>query len=63
MISTDKQSISDIQEEIVQIKKDLLDMKIKQKTRQQIKPHLIKQKKHRLAQLSTLEHQLKSKNH
>ena len=52
------QTTKKIQEEVRQIKKDLLDIKIKQKTQQQVKTHLFKKKKHRLAQLLTLKSQI-----
>ena len=48
-------SIKAIQEQIIQIKKDIVLMQIDKKTKQTIKPHEIKKKQHELAQLLTLE--------
>lgn len=47
-------SESDIQQEIISIKRELLELRIRKSTRQEIKPHLFKHKKHRLAQLLTI---------
>ena len=48
-------SIVEIQEKILELKKEIILMTIKQKTQQNIKPHIIKNKKHELAQILTLE--------
>ena len=46
-------------EEILNLKKELFDLRLKKATRQSIKPHLFKQSKHKIAQLLTLESQRK----
>nr|QCI05270.1 ribosomal protein L29 [Centroceras clavulatum] len=48
-------TINDIQEKITNIRKEIIFIKIKQKTQQTIKPNNLKKKKHILAQLLTLE--------
>ncbi len=48
-------NLSEIQEKIIQLKKEIILLKIKKITQQNIKPHLIKNKKHLLAQLLTIE--------
>uniref|UniRef100_A0AAU7YRI7 Large ribosomal subunit protein uL29c n=1 Tax=Gracilaria hainanensis TaxID=2871843 RepID=A0AAU7YRI7_9FLOR len=45
---------NEIQEKIIEIKKEIFELKLKQATRQNIKPHLFKHKKHQLAQLLTI---------
>lgn len=45
-----------IQEEILNIKKILLDFRMKQATRQTVKSHLFKLYKRQLAKLLTMEH-------
>ena len=45
-----------IQEEILNIKKILLDIRMKQDTRETVKSHLIKLYKRQLAKLLTMEH-------
>ncbi|CCP38127.1 50S ribosomal protein L29 (plastid) [Chondrus crispus] len=44
-----------IEARIIEIKKDLLQLKIKKATRQSFKPHIFKHKRHELAQLLTIE--------
>ena len=51
-------SYDDISKEILLLKKEIFDLKFKQATRQTIKTHLFKYKKHRLAQLFTRQQQL-----
>jgi large subunit ribosomal protein L29 len=46
-----------IQTEIVNLKKILFDFRLKQATRQSIKPHLIQMYKRQLARVMTIEHQ------
>nr|YP_009732288.1 50S ribosomal protein L29 [Gracilaria spinulosa]QHS70820.1 50S ribosomal protein L29 [Gracilaria spinulosa] len=46
---------SEIQKKIVELKKEIFELKLKQTTRQNIKPHLFKHKKHQLAQLLTIK--------
>nr|QCI06054.1 ribosomal protein L29 [Delesseria sanguinea] len=48
--------IEDIQNKIIELKKDIILLKIKQKTKQKIKTHLLKRTKHEISQLMTLEH-------
>ena len=48
----------DINKEILSLKKEIFDLKFKQATRQPIKTHLFKHKKHKLAQLFTRQQQL-----
>ena len=58
---TDIQELSteQIEEKILEIKKDLIDLKIKQVTKQSIKSHIFKHKKHALSQLLMYKHQNK----
>ncbi len=53
---------SDIDDKILELKKILLDYRIKQATRQSLKPHLIKQHKKYLAQIMTIKHERIIKN-
>nr|YP_009510688.1 ribosomal protein L29 [Gracilaria ferox]AXI96361.1 ribosomal protein L29 [Gracilaria ferox]UAD85845.1 ribosomal protein L29 [Gracilaria ferox] len=46
---------SDIQKKIIELKKEIFELKLKQTTRQNIKPHLFKHKKRQLAQLLTIK--------
>ena len=55
-----KLNLDEIKKKIISTKKDITLMQIDKKTKQTLKPHEIKQKKHILAQLLTLE-TLKSK--
>lgn len=48
-------TFTEIEGQILSLKKDLFDLKLKQATKQDIKTHLFKHKKHELAQLLTLE--------
>nr|YP_009314776.1 Ribosomal protein L29 [Neoizziella asiatica]SCW23231.1 Ribosomal protein L29 [Neoizziella asiatica] len=48
---------TDIDEQILEIKKILLDYRIKQATRQSLKPHLIKRYKKQLAKIMTIKHE------
>jgi large subunit ribosomal protein L29 len=50
---------SSITEEIVAMKKQLFDLRLKKATRQAFKPHLFKTSKRKIAQLLTLESQKK----
>lgn len=52
-------SDAEITEEILALKKELFTYRFQQGTRQTVKPHLIKQAKHKLAQLLTLEQERK----
>uniref|UniRef100_UPI003002AFA4 ribosomal protein L29 n=1 Tax=Anunuuluaehu liula TaxID=3049639 RepID=UPI003002AFA4 len=47
----------EIAQQIIEIKKELFQLEIKKSTRQSFKPHIFKHKKHKLAQLLTLETQ------
>lgn len=49
--------LEDINQEIIKLKQEILELKIKKATQQTIKSHTFKQKKHLLAQLLTLETQ------
>jgi len=44
-------------EEILEVKKQLFDLRLKKATRQSFKPHLFKHNKRKVAQLLTLESQ------
>nr|YP_010198656.1 ribosomal protein L29 [Gracilaria pacifica]UAD87072.1 ribosomal protein L29 [Gracilaria pacifica] len=46
---------NEIQEKVIELKKEIFELKLKQATRQNIKPHLFKHKKHQLAQLLTIK--------
>nr|YP_536986.1 ribosomal protein L29 [Neopyropia yezoensis]Q1XDI2.1 RecName: Full=Large ribosomal subunit protein uL29c; AltName: Full=50S ribosomal protein L29, chloroplastic [Neopyropia yezoensis]ABJ91322.1 50S ribosomal protein L29 [Neopyropia yezoensis]AGH27632.1 ribosomal protein L29 [Neopyropia yezoensis]QFZ66968.1 ribosomal protein L29 [Neopyropia yezoensis]ULU28947.1 ribosomal protein L29 [Neopyropia yezoensis]WKD83463.1 ribosomal protein L29 [Neopyropia yezoensis] len=46
---------SSLAEEILVIKRELFDLRLKRATRQDFQPHLFKHSKHRLAQLLTVE--------
>nr|YP_063599.1 ribosomal protein L29 [Gracilaria tenuistipitata var. liui]Q6B8W1.1 RecName: Full=Large ribosomal subunit protein uL29c; AltName: Full=50S ribosomal protein L29, chloroplastic [Gracilaria tenuistipitata var. liui]AAT79674.1 50S ribosomal protein L29 [Gracilaria tenuistipitata var. liui] len=48
---TDKE----IEEKIIKLKKEIFDLKLKQATRQNVRSHLFKHKKHQLAQLLTIK--------
>nr|QCI04498.1 ribosomal protein L29 [Antithamnion hubbsii] len=48
-------NLSAIQDKIIELKKEIIFIKIKKITQQNIKPHLLKNKKHLLAQLLTIE--------
>jgi large subunit ribosomal protein L29 len=54
--SLDNESLT---KEIIEIKKQLFDLRLKKATRQSFKPHLFKHKKRKVAQLLTLESQKK----
>ena len=45
--------------EVIEIKKQLFDLRLKKATRQSFKPHLFKHNKRKVAQLLTLESQKK----
>lgn len=45
--------------EIVELKKQLFDLRLKKATRQSFKPHLFKHNKRKIAQLLTIESQRK----
>lgn len=49
--------IETLQQEIINIKKILLNYKVKQATKQPIKPHKIKKYKKELVKIITMEHQ------
>nr|WCH56368.1 ribosomal protein L29 [Hypnea sp.] len=52
-------TIKKIDEKIFDIKKEILNLEIQKSTKQSIKNHLFKNKKHTLAQLLTLKTQKK----
>ena len=49
--------IEKIQSEILNLKKELFELRMKKRTRQAFKPHLFKHTRHRLNQLIYLEYQ------
>lgn len=51
-------SKAEIHNKILEVKKEIFDLKFKQATKQTVKQHLFKHKKHLLAQLLTLESKL-----
>jgi large subunit ribosomal protein L29 len=52
-------SEQELADEIVAIKRQLFELRMKRATSQAFKPHEFKHKKHRLAQLLTVEHERK----
>nr|QCI07265.1 ribosomal protein L29 [Hypnea pannosa] len=50
-------NIEEIDENILKLKKEILDLQIKKSTKQSIKNHYFKHKKHEIAQLLTLKTQ------
>lgn len=60
MIKTNKQNIhnfhnntTEINTQILKLKKEIILLKVKQKTKQKIKTHLIKKTKHKISQILT----------
>nr|YP_009244215.1 ribosomal protein L29 [Gelidium elegans]AMK96457.1 ribosomal protein L29 [Gelidium elegans] len=53
-----KYNITEIKEEIIATKRELLNLSIKRKTQQDIKSHLFKHTKRKLAQLLTIKSQI-----
>jgi len=55
----DIKSLSDqeLAEQIVEVRKDLFQLRFQKATRQTVKPHQFKHVRHRLAQLMTIERQ------
>nr|QVY58446.1 50S ribosomal protein L29 [Kappaphycus striatus] len=49
-----KLNIEEIEKNIIKIKKEIFDLQIKKYTRQSLKNHVFKHKKHQLAQFMTL---------
>nr|QVY58039.1 50S ribosomal protein L29 [Betaphycus gelatinus] len=47
-------NIKEIEKKIIEIKKEIFDLQIKKYTRQSLKNHIFKHKKHKLAQLMTI---------
>nr|YP_009511301.1 ribosomal protein L29 [Gracilariopsis longissima]AXI97178.1 ribosomal protein L29 [Gracilariopsis longissima]UAD89094.1 ribosomal protein L29 [Gracilariopsis longissima] len=45
----------EIEVKIVELKKEIFQLKLQKSTRQNIKPHLFKHKKHQIAQLLTIK--------
>lgn len=62
MTSSNTVKINDIKQEIIEIKKELLNLKIKKKTKQNVKSHLFRYKRRELAKLYTLITQIKQTN-
>jgi large subunit ribosomal protein L29 len=52
-------SEQELSDEIVAIKRQLFELRMRRATSQPFKPHEFKHKKHRLAQLLTVEHERK----
>nr|WOA02434.1 ribosomal protein L29 [Gloiopeltis furcata] len=52
--------LASIESEIIKLKKEFFFLKVKQATKQPVKPHIFKNTKHKLAQLLTLERQKKT---
>nr|YP_009313346.1 Ribosomal protein L29 [Dichotomaria marginata]SCW21600.1 Ribosomal protein L29 [Dichotomaria marginata] len=52
-----KMTNHDIDTEILKIKQELFNFRMKLTTRQQVKPHLIKKYKRQLSQLMTIKHE------
>nr|YP_009296925.1 ribosomal protein L29 [Bangiopsis subsimplex]AOM66268.1 ribosomal protein L29 [Bangiopsis subsimplex]ARO90370.1 50S ribosomal protein L29 [Bangiopsis subsimplex] len=50
-------SLAEIQNEIVLIKRQLFDLQFKKATKQNVKTHLFKHTRHRLAQLKFVQHE------
>lgn len=48
-------SDQELSDEILTVKKELFELRLQKATRQLDKPHLIRQRKHKLAQLLTVE--------
>jgi large subunit ribosomal protein L29 len=58
----DARELSDeeVQAQILGVKRELFNLRLKQATRQPVKPHEFKFAKHRLGQLMTVEHERKT---
>nr|QCI08964.1 ribosomal protein L29 [Wrangelia sp.] len=54
-ILSEELNLQQIEDQILEIKKELIKYHIKKNTKQDIKPHIIKKLKHKLSQLLTLE--------
>lgn len=54
-ILSEELNLQQVQDQILEIKKELIKCQIKKNTKQDIKPHVIKKLKHQLSQLLTLE--------
>ena len=50
-----KLTLKEIEEKILELKKEILTLNIKKATKQNIKPHTLKHIKHKIAQLLTLK--------
>nr|YP_010988264.1 ribosomal protein L29 [Rhodochorton tenue]WOK79460.1 ribosomal protein L29 [Rhodochorton tenue] len=57
-----KLSEQKMQEEILEIKKRLFDFRLKQATRQTIKPHILKAYKNQLAKIMTIKYEKYNNN-
>lgn len=51
----EKMDAASLSEEVLSIKRELFDLRLKKATRQDFQPHLFRHFKHRLAQLLTVE--------
>ncbi|MCM1985312.1 50S ribosomal protein L29 [Lyngbya confervoides] len=50
-------STEEIETEIQQLKRELFDLRFQQATRQTVNPHEFKHRRHKIAQLMTLQHE------
>lgn len=50
-----KLTSNEINEKIIDLKKEIFNLKFQQATKQKVKPHIFKHKKHELAQLLMIE--------
>lgn len=51
----DNSSLKNINNKILELKKEIVLLKIKQKSKQQVKPHMIKQIKYKISNILRLE--------
>nr|YP_009391900.1 ribosomal protein L29 [Acrosorium ciliolatum]ARW60044.1 ribosomal protein L29 [Acrosorium ciliolatum] len=55
IIDSSKLTMEEINKQIITLKKELLILKIKKSTKQTVKPHLLKIKKNKIAQMLTIK--------
>jgi large subunit ribosomal protein L29 len=53
---------SEVADQILDLKKQLFDLRLQQATRQEVKSHQFKHLRHQLAQLMTIEHERSAKS-
>nr|YP_010713834.1 ribosomal protein L29 [Galdieria phlegrea]UNJ16224.1 ribosomal protein L29 [Galdieria sp.]WDA99724.1 ribosomal protein L29 [Galdieria sulphuraria]WDA99916.1 ribosomal protein L29 [Galdieria phlegrea] len=56
-------SEEELDKEIISIRQKIFELSLKKATKQSIKPHLFKHYKHRLAQLMTIQTEIKTRKH